>query len=353
MNPKIGYLIHTEYHLLMALNDCRTRHAELQSDSIYFVLKRKAKSNRLKQDIVFDFLPYNIAIFDFDIHLNKRLTLTDRTQLQTILDLGFTELNFFQEQDPMTLILVHHYKNSGAAIHLHQDGLKPYVAHSIRFSPELIRNNINQNIWIKKNGFEVPDYFSFLHCKKYGFVKGIDKLFLTFPGAYINWNKLPIEKTDVELTPDFIEILKQVFLWDDDLMEHKDGVIFFMNQPMRDDGSFEVNMLHRLSEKYPRHKIYIKNHPSTSDVKRMAYKSLPQVIVLDSKIPAELFISQLTNSIILSVCSTSMFIDNKKCKFYYSFEVVENNSIERLKKYKVINPTTHVKSVKSIEEIVF
>ena len=126
-----------------------------------------------------------------------------------------------------------------------------------------------------------------------------------------------------------------------------------MNQPMHDDGSFEVSTLKYLENKYPHATIYIKNHPLTSQVKLDAYKALNKVKIIDSKIPAELFISQLEDSIVFSVCSTSMFINNRTCRFYYTFAIEENNTIERLKKYKVINPSKHIVSVNHVDAIEF
>jgi hypothetical protein len=148
-------------------------------------------------------------------------------------------------------------------------------------------------------------------------------------------------------------MLKKIFKWDDALLPERNRVIFFMNQPMHDDGSFEVNILKHLEIKYPGSTIYIKNHPLTSQVKLKAYTALKRVKIIDSKIPAELFISQLTDSIVFSVLSTSMFINNPSCKFYYIFAIQEHNNIERLKKYSVINPSKHVVNVNHVDAIEF
>jgi hypothetical protein len=164
---------------------------------------------------------------------------------------------------------------------------------------------------------------------------------------------VPVEKTDIHFNEDFIALIKRIFHWQDSLLKERTGAIFFMNQPMHDDGSFEVKALQHLQKKYPEAPIYIKNHPLTSKVKLESYKALNNVTIIDSKIPAELFISMLKDSIILSVCSTSMFIDNPLCKFYYMFEIEQHNNIERLKKYTVINPTSHVRLVQNIDEISF
>lgn len=350
---KIAYLIHTEYHLLLSINDIMNRYSDTSLYEIQIIVKRSSKNSRLRQDLDFSFLPYNIKIVDFTIDLKSKLIPSEKHVLEELIAMTFDTLVFFQEQDPITIILINEYKKKGTKIHLYQDGLKPYIAHTMSFSPSLVLNNIRQNLWIKKNGHTVPDYFSFINCKYYAFLKGIDELYLTFPDAYINWNRLPLSTITPDFSPQFVDLLKKIFNWQEDLLEERSRVIFFMNQPMHDDGSFEVGILKQLENKYPDTTIYIKNHPLTSQVKLKAYAELKRVKIIDSKIPAELFISQLNDSIVFSLCSTSMFINNPTCKFYYTFAIKENNTIERLKKYKVINPSKHIMSVNHVDAIEF
>lgn len=353
MRKKICFFIHTEYHLLLAIHFIQQHYSDANAYEVILVLKRKINGNRLNQELDFSSLPYEVRFLYVHNDLSKSLTSDEKKDIDDLLALDLAEFNFFQEQDPLAVILINGLKQKGVLINLFQDGLKPYITHTMSFSPSLWINNIRQNRWIKKNNYPVKDYFSFLNSKMYGFIKGIDQLFLTFPESYVNWNKLPIRTIKPEYTDEFIGTLKKVFHWDDALLKERKGVIFFMNQPMHDDGSFEVNMLQRLQQKYPGVKIYIKNHPLTSKVKLKAYEKLSNISIINSKIPAEIFISQLEDSIILSLCSTSMFIDNPKCKFYYTFAVEEHNNIKRLKQYTAINPCEHVISANEIDAIEF
>lgn len=353
MRKKICFFIHTEYHLLLSIHTIQQKYSNTNSYEVILILKINNKSNRLNQELNFSGLPFEVRYFDIQINLELKLCREDKIKLDALLGLEFTEFNFFQEQDPIVVILISTYKQKGTIINLFQDGLKPYITHTMSFSPSLWINDIKQNNWIRKNNYRTLNYFSFFNSKMYGFLKGIDQLFLTFPEVFINWKNLPITTIKPEYTIDFLTVLKQVFYWVDALLGEKERVIFFMNQPMHDDGSFEVNMLQRLQNKYPGTKVYIKNHPLTSKLKLKSYEKLSNVTIIDSKIPAEIFISQLKDSIILSVCSTSMFINNPSCKFYYTFAVKEHNNIQRLNKFDVINPTEHVVSVTHIEEILF
>lgn len=353
MKQQICFYVHTEYHLLLSLYEIFQKFSDINLYEVTLLLNRTENSRRLNQNLNLSDLPYNVSELNINLNLNKKLSPTEKKNLDEVLERKFDEFVFFQEQDPIASVIISKFKKGNAKIHLFQDGLKPYIAHTMNFSPSLYLNNIKQNNWIAKNGYKVPNYFSFIHCKMYGFLKGIDKLFITFPESYINWNKLPIEKIQPVISSEFLKTVNKIFNWEERLLQKKERVIFFMNQPMHDDGSFEVNLLKTLQNKYPEATIYIKNHPLTPQIKIDAYKQIGNVCIIDSKIPAELFIAQLNDSIVLSICSTSMFIDNPTCKFYYTFEIEEKNNIKRLKKYKVINPTSHVNSVKNIDEIVF
>ena len=353
MKERICFFIHTEYHLLLAINEIISKYSDTNSYEVELILKRSIKSPRLKQDLDLSYIPYPVKILEINYDFKQRLSSTEKNDLDAFLNLEFDSFNFFQEQDPISIIFINHYIKKGTTINLFQDGLKPYVANNMSFSIAQVINDIKQNFWIRKNGYPVLNYFSFINCKNYGFVKGIDRLYLTFPKAYKNWNQLPIENINPEFTTQLIETLKQVFIWDDSMLSERKEIIFFMNQPMHDDGSFEVKVLEYLQEKYPATSIYIKNHPLTSQIKLNAYKKLKNVKIINSKIPAELFIGLLEDSIVFSVSSTSMFIDNPKCKYYYIFDIKEGNNIKRIKKYKIFNPTEHVITARSIDEIAF
>lgn len=353
MKERICYFIHTEYHLLLSIGDILAKYSDANRFEVSLILKRTSKSTRLKQDLDLSFLPYNIKVLDFTIDLKSKLVPAEKLVLDNLLNEQYSVFCFFQEQDPITIILINKYRENNTKIHLYQDGLKPYVMNGMKFSPSLVLNNIKQNQWISKNGYTVKNYLSFLNCKKYGFLNGIDKLLLTFPEVYDNWNNIQLEAINPIFDEKFKSTLNRIFHWKSSLLQEREKVIFFMNQPMHDDGSFELSILKKLKIKYPASRIYIKNHPLTSSVKLEKYKELEGITIIDSKIPAELFISELRESIVFSICSTSMFINNVDSKFYWVNQIAENNNIKRLKKFNIINPTKHIINVKSVDEIVF
>jgi|SRR5690554_191628 len=354
MKKKLVFLIHTEYHLLLAIYYLYSN-KYLFSDKFEntFLLNAGSKSKRLGKHIDFKSLPIKIEHLDIGKVCNNPISNELKQMINKLSNQEIHEFVFFQEQDYFAVIMLRLFRNEKTVINLFQDGLKPYIAESLKFTPSLHLTDFKINRYIHKNGFKVNDWLSSFKCHKYGFLKGVDNIYLTFPDAFPRKHKKNIVTLDFKITPELLKIYQNIFNWKDEFLPYRENIIFFMNQPMRDDGSFDLYILNKLKKKYPQYPIVIKNHPHTPKEKIKMYESIDDCIIIDSKIPAELFIATLRNSLILSVCSTAMFVDNPDCKFHYLFNIQENNNIDRLDKYTVINPTSHVLVPETIEEITF
>jgi hypothetical protein len=354
MKKKLLFLIHTEYHLLLAIYYLYSNNYLFNNEYEYiFLLNAGPNSRRLNKQLDFSSLPIKVHFLDIGKNVNEPMSSELKQILGDLENQEISEFNFFQEQDYFAVIILSLLKDNNIKINLFQDGLKPYVSESLGFTPSLHIQDFKINKYIQQNGYKVTDWFSSFRCHKYGFLKNIDNLYLTFPESFPRKHQKNIKELDFKIDNQLLKIYQKIFNWNDNLLTQKENVIFFLNQPMRDDGSFDMNILRRLKEMYPDHPIIIKNHPNTPKEKIMQYNSLDDCTVIDSKIPAELFLATLNKSIIISVCSTAMFVDNPSCSFYYLYNIIEKNNIGRLKKYKVINPTSHVLLPERIEEIEF
>lgn len=354
MKKKVLFLIYTEYQLILSLNEITK--IEYSSFEITFLIKRNHDTGRLVQDLDLSLLNVVYFFWDHKISFSTPANTIVKESINNLLNANYNRVCYFQEQDPLVVILSSYYNNKKAEVWLFQDGLKPYNKMK---SPSLgqMKGDIKQNRWIKKSGFKVFDYFSFFKCHKYGFLKGTQKLFLTFPESYDNWNNKIIEKIELKKSDELIEKLKLVFKWDGELFTQKKNVIFFVSQSMRDDNTFEQMLLDYLLVKYSNSHFYLKSHPTNFPLYRKFIENLKtsqysnRITILDTKMPAELFIMQLEDSIIISTISTSMFLDNPNCRFYYTHEM-SKPYIPRFKRYDTINPTPHTKTVYSFEEII-
>ena len=205
---------------------------------------------------------------------------------------------------------------------------------------------------MKKNGFPVESWLLPLWSQKYAYLKSTQKVYLTFPEAYKNWNRKKLEKIEMIPIPELNQALKKVFRWDDALLPEREKIIFYLNQPMHDDGVDEFRLLIDFQELFPENKIYMKSHPHITKDKIELYKKLKNVEIIDSPIPAELFIMNLYDSIIISMISTAMFLNNPENKYFYHYKLLEND-LKRFKRYKICNPAPHITAVEKLEDIAF
>ncbi|MFH1119636.1 MAG: polysialyltransferase family glycosyltransferase [Bacteroidota bacterium] len=344
--------VHTEYHLLLTVNQVLRLYNDAAAFNVELYIRRGINSKRLNQPHDFSGLPMTVTYFDEEINTHEPLSDKARAEIKTLLDKNPDVFIFYQEQDVLMVILAYYFSKRGVDVCLYQDGLKPYN-HLQYHSLGLIRADHRQNIWLGKNNFVVPSWLSPVWSKKYAFLKGISKVYLTFPEMYDNWNRKHLRK--IEFLPlDLLNpVFKRLFVWDESMLPEREKVIFYMNQPMHDDGRYETGFLRQLENRFPDNPIYIKLHPLTNNIKTEQYKTLKNVKIISSTLPAELFIMNLKESVILSINSTSMFLDNPENRFYYLYRIFEEG-IKRLSRWKVKrNPAAHIKVVNSIDEISF
>ena len=348
---KICFLVNTEYHLLFTLfllDDFKKRNENVDAT---IILHKEKNSVRLNQEINFKGFNCKVIYLEYNVF--------EKTDIKTIKKIKFInllmpdEFYFFQEKNLFAHELIAKYKKRNCCVYLCQDGFKPYAIHTLRFSPITHYFNFFENVRLLRMGKKPNNFFSFLFCHKYAYVKGIDKLMLSFEKSYINWNKKPIVKTNPKIDEIFMEKMKIVFGWQDILLPEKENVIFYINQPMGDKkGDFDLHLIRELKKLHPGKIIYIKNHPQIDKERIKAYKTIDNVYIINSKIPAELFIAHLKHSVIISFFSTALFIENSTCKFYYLFGI-KNTGLKFLKSYNLSNPTSHVKVVNHISQILF
>lgn len=351
MQKRILIIVHTEYHLLLAVNQIMRLYNNTDEFDVE-ILIRAAGGKRLTQELDFSHLPVRLNYFIDEVSINRELTQSAKAAIDKLLASKPEIFIFFQEMDTLMAILVHEYSKNGTQTYLYQDGLKPYV-HLKYHSLGLIKHHIDEIRWLKKYGYKSVNLLSPLYSKKYAFRKGINRVFLTFPESYKNWNYLTIDKIETLPLHELKPALEKLFLWKSEILPVNEKVILYMSQPMHDDGEAETAMLSQLQIRFPENPIIIKLHPLTDPLLTEKYRSIPNVHVIQSQIPAELFIMNLKESVILSVNSTSMFLNNPENKFYYLYNIFVGQ-IYRLSRYVMkTNPAPHVKMVNSLDEIAF
>ena len=352
MKEKIVTFAHTEYHLLLFINLLINEEEKgIVNDHILYV--RGQNGFRIPKNLNFSYLSVDVRLSAEKFKEDSPLNHDSKILLDTLLSIQPNKFIFFQEQDLLSHILADRWKQKyNTAIFLYQDGLKPYNILKYN-SLGLMKLHYKYNLWMKRNGFSIHSWFSPLWSHRYAYMKNIDEVYLTFPEAYVNWNKKNVKKIEF-LNYEKLKIqLEKVFNWNDNLLPQKEGIIFYLSQPMRDDGTIEDAFIQKLVESFPKHEIYLKLHPNIQQHKIDIYNKNANLTIITARIPAELFIMQLSKSLVISMNSTSMFINNINCKFYYIHEVFKND-IKRLSRYDIkVHPAPHIHLAKKIEDITF
>jgi len=350
MKKKILIFVHTEYHLLLAINQILGIYNNPELYDIELLI-RAGGGKRLTQELDFSGLPVKASYFNEEVTINKTLSQPARTAIEDLLEKKPDVFIFFQEMDPLMVILAGQFAKNGVEVCLYQDGMKPYV-HLKFHSLGLLKHFHQQNVWMKKNGFPVESWLSPIWAKKYAHLKSVKKVYLTFPENYKNWNKKSLEKIVFVPLPELNQALKKVFRWDEALLPEKENAIFYVNQPMHDDGIFETEVLKKITESSNGRTLYVKLHPSTPEKKIKQYKKLANLQIIRSQIPAELFIMNLKRSLILSVNSTSMFINSPENRYFYLYKLFLNH-VKRTRRYKKSDPAHHITVVEKLDDISF
>jgi len=351
----ILFTVYTEYQLILALNEIFVQKVyDTNKFNITLVIKHEKMHMRMDRPFNFAGLGIEILHFNDDLDIRKSLSLYSKEFISNILIKKWDYFILFQENDVLNCLLSFQLYKKGTEVRLYQDGLKAFNPMKSRSYGQL-KIELQMRWWWMKNGYKADPVFNSINCYRYGFLKGVSKIFVTFPEKYINWNNKQIEKIEIQKSTQLFELIKQIFLLDDFILKENENVIFIISQSMRDDNTFEKMLIQDLTEKFPNRKIYLKSHPIKFTpyrdfINKLKSDTASKIEVIDGLVPAEFLIMQLNNSIVISTISTSMFLNNPSCTFYYTFEIAKPY-MPRFNRFDTINPTSHVKSILSFKEI--
>jgi hypothetical protein len=93
-------------------------------------------------------------------------------------------------------------------------------------------------------------------------------------------------------------------------------------------------------------------HPRTPKNILKLLGEFKNTTIINNPAPAELYISQLNKAIVLGSFSTALLYNNNISSFYWVYPMYEKH-MQLFKYTKLINPTSHIKVVDSVENITF
>lgn len=348
---KILFIVGTEYHTLVTLSAISDLYSDPSKFEITIYQTNSDNRNRTRDNIQLN-LPH-VQYKSFTVnsrHQNLRDELI--AELKIIEGFGYDILVIFNEHVEINVYLAKSLSARGAHIILAPDGMKSYdkltqiaprwsLKFSLRYRNFVKKHNLN-----KRFNFVWPRM-------RYAFLKEVNEVWITSPMHFENWNNKTVTKFDVMQTPKAIELINRFFSFNPEKeMAITEKVIFLICMPPKYQAleDFNEELIQTLLVKFPEYKFMLKLHPATNAYQIERLQRFDRCILIQSHIPAELFIAQLKNSIVISYWSTSSLIDNPQCRFYWLVRIVLNSkSVSGI--LNIPNPTTHITEVKSIDEI--
>lgn len=339
------FLAQTEYHLLQSVHIASSLYGDKNNANVVAVIQGK---NRLKDIIRLE----EIGNIRF-LYLNDA---SEKAKFQMLRNIRCNKFIFFQEDSLFNCHLVNHYKrNSNAIIGLAPDGYKPYAIYNkkheflsmVRDTFEAYKKLIRSNI--------MPTFFQWSQHYQYASSRFLDEIYLTNPDQFRHKKKEP--RFEIITIPEFNEVslhrAGEIFDLKENSFPIEEKSIYYFNQPFKESlDKVEMEFLKELIELYPDQPLYIKLHPQTSDSKKKEYLTLPKVKLIDSKIPAELFILNLKKSILFTGWSTVLITDNPSCNLYFNLPIYKNQGSKAIDQSK-LTILPHITLVNSPFEMQF
>ena len=329
------FVAHTEYHVLISVSIILSKYKEY-NNYIYY------SKGRIKEGI--DSTKDCISFISLDSRYGTKETFDE------MISHNPSEFFFFQEWGSDNLYLCYWMKRHGVSISLVQDGMKPYAQwHKSHKLLSAIKDTlVTYKDLFRKQSFvwRLIPMFGYDYGRRYY----IDKIWLSSPKAYQNkYNKKILELPS--FSDEIIDELNHIFSFNPIGIDS--DAVLIIGQCMIDEGVDEdvriINDIACEANKFK--KVYFKPHPLTKDNHLKALKAIPYLTFVEGHFPVELLILRMGDTAIISGYCTSMLTYNGRSRYYWTYKIYDRNRLTS--QFELINPTMHIKEIRSISEIEF
>lgn len=327
------FLVRTQYHVLMAVNTIFSEYKDYNNNIYYLKGRINNDIESIEDFIVFKKLERNkFGNADFAKHLKE---------------LKPERFFFFQENCSETLFLLNKLSKTDIIISLLQDGTKPYHHYKKkRLLYCILRDTLNDYKEMYKR--KQMALIGFHNNYKYAFSKEVDEVWLTYPEKYNNRTKKKLIQLPY-YSEESIKFCNQLFNFKVDFDVES---ILYLGQAWKQIyWEREKEIFDYLFKKFPNKKIIYKAHPNSEPGQLELYNQYENILIIKDIIPAELYVLIMKNTIILSAASTSMFVYNETCKYYYTYKLYQFGNI--FTQIDMGNPTDYIVNIDDMNEIVF
>lgn len=339
------FLIQTEYHLLLTSIIILDNFNETSSFRNIIIFNFSSK--RLTQNFNVNLLPAELIGFSGQ---SKQITLF----IKQLMPISPGRFFLFQAGNPFNLYFAHNAFKLGYLICLGQDGFGVYAKWDKHHEfLSTIKDSIKSYRLLYRAALFLPPKYTFKPYR-FGHISFIKEVWLTNPDFFTNKYNKRIRVIGNPGEKKYKSILEQVFLFDGKTLTTNENVVFYVNQPFLNDTHVdeEIKFLHSLlSNLKGIGQFVIKIHQNTPEKTKLRYKLFNDVLIIEEKYPAELYINHLKNSIIIAGWSTALLTNNPLCNMYYIYPIFSKD--KNLSQVAPINPTGYIKVVDDYKKIQF
>ena len=330
MNKSNIFLVHTEYHLMIAINIITTMYSEFEN---HIYIQRRGRLN-------------DIDDLGSSIHIHK---MDDNIAYQEILlqmkDKMPNRFFIFQEYACLELFLSYNLSKLGAIICLVPDGLKPYVVwHKKHEFFSALKDTFTTYSFIYSQKAVIPK-FVLVQNYKYGRCPFVNEVWLQYKAGYSNKYRKKIVEIR-EFTAKTLEIINRCFHYDFSNYVNSDIVV--VEQPTKNIDD-DIDIVKKIHDKFPHKQMVIKTHPLMSKEHIRRINELEFVEIIKVVFPVELLLLNLKRAIVISSHSASFFVKNPNCNYYWIHRLYSPTKV--MSQLTVVNPTEHIVEVDSIDDI--
>lgn len=330
------FIVHTEYHLMLSINIIVN--SSRNFDNYIFI----ADKNRIRKDLQ-------------QVNLNIKISRINDKDYGTndffkyILDKEPENFFFFQQISSDNMYLAYKMHHNGINVILLQDGLKAYqLWNRKKLWAHIILDTFTFHYKMIKRKTFIP-YFKLNNLSNYGGWSFIDELWLSFPEKFINRNNKKIKQIP-DFSSESIAILNKIFSVNQYTI-NPDAIMIIGQPRLQEYWEKERLIIKEIVDRFENKEIYFKPHPNTKKGQLDLIKNIERLKIINYPIPAELLILQMKNTCIISSHSTALLTNNPTCRFYWVYKIF-GNSGRLFSQVKIVNPTSHIREVLKLDEII-
>jgi hypothetical protein len=346
-NLKINiFIAHTEYHFIQSLNIAMSYFKDGQYENQIHITK---KDNRF-ENVIDPKLNNNIKI-TFHIERNQSEIVQQILKLKNC-----HRLFFFQENSIYNRYIAYSLKKKhNTIVCLGPDGYKPYAIYNKKHETlSMIKDTFLDNFELYRNNLITNKIFKSENYR-YGSTGFIDEVWLSEISSFdVVHNKTKSKIKQIKpFTVKSITAIKLYFEKIPILLKAKTKIILYFNQVYWTDELInkEMEFLNNLNLHFNKI-IYLKPHPATPIETIIKYKKIPNIEIVVSKLPAELFILDIKDSIIFSGWSTALITYNSTCNYYFNLPIYKNCGGKAIDQSK-LTVLSHIKLINKPSEMEF